>query len=188
MKANKLPFIFQPNQITVARFVLTLIFFVLAYQQYFILSYIIGLIAGLSDFLDGFLARKYQCVTSLGKLLDPLADKIFLTAVLIIFSKDNIIPLWITFTILSREFCVNGLRVTAAQQGKILSASKWGKIKTFTQFIFLALGGIIWAIHKQVHVSELTWDLFYISQIGVVILTVFTGFIYFYKNRKIFLD
>ena len=93
------------------------------------------LIASLTDFLDGYIARKLELVSDFGKLMDPLVDKILTSAVFIILSKENVVPAWITITIISREFLVTGLRLLASNQGKVLSADSLGKWKTTSQIV-----------------------------------------------------
>ena len=178
---NKIPTIwkiFTPNVITISRIFMTLIFVIVASSQYKIIAYILGVLTGLSDFLDGYIARKYNIISNLGKLLDPLADKIFLTAVLVVFVSDDIVPAWVVFIILSREFIINGLRVYATQKGFILAASSWGKAKTLIQFIFLALAGIVWFLEgfPKINIPSLIITLLYISSLLVAFITLLSGF------------
>ena len=188
---NKIPIIwrvFTPNIITISRIFMTLIFVIIAYYEYKIAAYTLGVITGLSDFVDGYVARKYNIISDLGKLLDPLADKIFLTAVLVVFISDSIVPPWIVFIILSREFIVNGLRVYATQKGFILAASKWGKAKTMTQFIFLALAGIVWFLggFPEIIIPSFIKTSLFISSLLVAFITLLSGIFYFTDNKKIF--
>ena len=93
------------------------------------------LMASISDFLDGYLARKFNLVTDFGKLMDPLVDKILTSAVFIVLTKEDMVPAWITITIIAREFLVTGLRLLASNQGALLSADSLGKWKTTFQII-----------------------------------------------------
>lgn len=96
---------------------------------------ILFLLASITDFLDGYIARKLNLVTDFGALMDPLVDKILTSSVFIILSKENVFPAWITITIIGREFLVTGLRLLASNQGSVLSADSLGKWKTTSQII-----------------------------------------------------
>jgi CDP-diacylglycerol--glycerol-3-phosphate 3-phosphatidyltransferase len=96
---------------------------------------ILFLMASITDFLDGYIARKLNLVTDFGALMDPLVDKILTSSVFIILSKENVFPAWITITIVGREFLVTGLRLLASNQGTVLSADSLGKWKTTSQII-----------------------------------------------------
>jgi len=89
--------------------------------------------AGATDFLDGFLARRHRLVSPLGKFLDPLADKLLITAALIMLIPLRGVPAWMVVVIVGRELAVTGLRAVAASEGMILAADRWGKLKTFLQ-------------------------------------------------------
>ena len=118
-----------PNQLTMGRLFLTALFVAVMsipdqlLKSFHLLDYRITiailffLIASITDFLDGYIARKLKLVTDFGKLMDPLVDKILTSAVFIILTKENMIPAWITITIISREFLVTGLRLLASNQG-----------------------------------------------------------------------
>jgi len=135
-------------------------------------------IASLTDFLDGYLARKLNLVTTFGKFIDPLADKLLVMTALIMLTTDGIIPLWITVIILSREFIVTGIRLVAAPTGKVIAASNLGKYKTASTMIAL----ILLLMHPY-------GDWYY--NIGIIILyiglvlTVVSGIDYFIKNKHI---
>ena len=103
---------------------------------------VIYLIAVLTDLLDGYLARKFQVVTNLGRFLDPLADKLINSAALIMLIPLGRVPAWMTFLIIGREIAVTGLRGIAVTEGIVIEASAWGKRKTLTQNI--ALFCLIW--------------------------------------------
>ncbi len=118
-----------PNKLTMGRLLLTALFVaVMSVPDKYLLDHrvtiatLFFLIASLTDFLDGYIARKLELVSDFGKLMDPLVDKILTSAVFIILSKENVVPAWITITIISREFLVTGLRLLASNQGKVLSA------------------------------------------------------------------
>ena len=143
-----------PNKLTIFRMILVPIFVVIAYLQ--IEKYVIGfsvkfllldfifIIASITDYLDGYIARKTNQVTTFGKFLDPIADKVLVLSALIIMCEFGLIPGWIPVIVLAREFIVSGFRLVAVEYGTVIAASIWGKIKTATTMfaiIFLLLGG-----------------------------------------------
>ena len=108
-----------------------------------ILVDIIFIIASITDKLDGYIARSKNQVTTFGKFLDPLADKILVISALILLVEINRIPSWIAIIVLAREFMVSGYRLVAMEKGgKVIAASKWGKIKTVTQMLAIILAFI----------------------------------------------
>lgn len=131
-------------------------------------------LASLTDFLDGFIARRYDLVTTTGKFLDPLADKLLVLLALLILQEMAIIPLWTVFLIVSREFLVTGIRLQAVQKGIVIAASQLGKAKTFVTLI-----GMTFLFLTVLNVGLI---LYYIA----LALTVVSGLEYAYKNRLIF--
>lgn len=104
---------------------------------------IIFIIASITDKLDGYIARSRNMVTTFGKFLDPLADKILVLTALVILVQYNRIPAWIPSIILAREFLVSGYRLLASQKGgQVIAASMWGKLKTVTQIIAIIIAFI----------------------------------------------
>jgi CDP-diacylglycerol--glycerol-3-phosphate 3-phosphatidyltransferase len=139
-----------PNAITLSRLVLTAIF-VAAVGFPGTTGYSIALatfsVAAATDWLDGYLARKLGLVTALGKLLDPLADKILVCAAFVFFSAQPVggyhCPVWVTSLIIAREFLVTGLRQIAVEAGQVLAADRLGKWKTTFQLTF-CITGLVW--------------------------------------------
>ena len=189
-----------PNQLTIGRLFLTALFVAVMsipdqlLKSVHLLDYRITiatlffLIASLTDFLDGYIARKLNLVTDFGKLMDPLVDKILTSAVFIILSKENMIPAWITITIISREFLVTGLRLLASNQGKVLSADSLGKWKTTSQIIvasyFLTILGSNEPILK--YLKFINQPMF--GDLLIIIcttITVISGWSYLSKNRQL---
>ncbi|RZO11762.1 MAG: CDP-diacylglycerol--glycerol-3-phosphate 3-phosphatidyltransferase [Verrucomicrobiaceae bacterium] len=136
-----------PNKLTIGRLGMTGLFvMVMSVPDSYIkenqlpdhritIAIIFFLIASITDFLDGYFARKLDLVTDFGKLMDPLVDKILTSAVFIVLTKEEMVPAWITITIIGREFLVTGLRLLASNQGSLLSADSLGKWKTTSQII-----------------------------------------------------
>ena len=189
-----------PNQLTMGRLFLTALFVAVMsipdqlLKSVNLLDYRITiatlffLIASLTDFLDGYIARKLNLVTDFGKLMDPLVDKILTSAVFIILSKEDMIPAWITITIISREFLVTGLRLLASNQGKVLSADSLGKWKTTSQIIvasyFLTILGSNEPILKYLEFinQPMFGDLLIII---CTTITIVSGWSYLSKNREL---
>ncbi|MEK3978013.1 CDP-diacylglycerol--glycerol-3-phosphate 3-phosphatidyltransferase [Psychrobacillus sp. FSL K6-2836] len=144
---------------------------------------IIFIIASITDFIDGYYARKYNLVTNMGKFLDPLADKLLVSAALIILVQFGMAPAWVVILIISREFAVTGLRLILANEGEVVAANQLGKIKMWTQIVAvcsLLLGNIFFEMfHIPFDMIMLYVCLFF---------TVWSGWDYFYLNRKVLLD
>ncbi|WP_440117870.1 CDP-diacylglycerol--glycerol-3-phosphate 3-phosphatidyltransferase [Paenibacillus sp. QZ-Y1] len=122
------------NQITLARIALIPVFMVCFWnQQSVMLAVIIFAVAAGTDKLDGYVARKYNQVTNLGKLLDPLADKLLIAVALIMMVQENLINSWIAVIIIGREIVITALRMVATEQGIALAADRYGKIKMVLQ-------------------------------------------------------
>lgn len=142
-----------PNKLTLFRMVLILPFVIIllggyegwswlralsgAASEYVALG--IFIIASLTDFLDGKIARKYDLITNFGKFMDPLADKLLVCAALIMLVEMKRIPSWIVIVIISREFIISGFRLIASDNGVVIAASYWGKFKTTFQIIMICM-------------------------------------------------
>ncbi len=196
-----------PNMLTVARVVMVMIFVILAANAgkvfftdsgmpqsvYYIrlTAYIIAILAAATDLLDGYLARRWNQVTDFGALMDPLADKVFITATMLMAVEYRLMPAWIVVLVISREFMVTGLRTMAAKRDIVISADRWGKIKTALQMAMLAIAGGSWVgwfdlRHTKWGVVEL-WTLWIIFLCGIVAVTVFSGLAYFVRYRHVFM-
>lgn len=186
------------NRITVFRMFLTIIFmlFLLWWQEIWWTKAIsLGIfgIAALSDYLDGFIAKKKNMITDFGKLMDPIADKILVLAAFAAFLQLQIINVWMFMVIISREILITSLRLFALNKGKVLSASKAGKHKTASQMvvIFLILVFIVFQeVMKRFFVWNPNWDNFsswsiYILMLFTVGVTLYSGLSYLWANRKI---
>ncbi len=139
-----------PNKLTIFRIILVPIMVMIPFLgiqgdflripiEYWIINGIF-ILASLTDKVDGYLARKNNQVTTFGKFLDPLADKILVLAAMMMLVEMTKLPAWIPIVVLAREFLVSGYRLLAVEKGgKVIAASKWGKIKTVTQVIAIIL-------------------------------------------------
>jgi len=152
--------------------------FAITYNQ--IIAALIFIVAASTDGLDGYIARSRKMVTNLGKLLDPLADKLLVAAVLISLVEMQKLDAWIAIVIISREFAITGLRQVALLEGKVLAASVWGKWKTgvqITMIIALLLNNF------PFYFIGVPFDI--LSSWAAAIITIYSGFDYFVKNRSV---
>lgn len=152
--------------------------FQITYNQ--IIATLIFILAASTDGLDGYIARSRKMVSNLGKLLDPLADKLLVAAVLISLVDMGKLAAWIAIVIIAREFAVTGLRQIALLDGKVMAASKWGKWKTaiqITAIIALMLNNFPFTF---IHVPFDT-----IAAWAAAIITVYSGVDYFIKNKSV---
>lgn len=176
-----------PNKITLFRVVLVPVFVILMIWGDNIIPYnnivscVVFCVACISDFFDGYLARKWNLVSNFGKFMDPLADKLLVGAALIIFVELGYMPAWSVVIIISREFIVSGVRLIAADNGKVIAANMLGKLKTNAQ-MFMAIFMIL-NINNPIF-KIITAVLFWAS----IILTIVSMIEYTYSNRKLFLD
>jgi len=181
-----------PNKLTVGRIILCVILIgCLEVEARWSgsLALLIFILASLTDWLDGYLARKHNLITDLGKLLDPLADKILISAAYIGLVSNDLAPAWIVSCIIAREFLITGLRTLAAAKGLILAAEKLGKHKTISQITTVIVGLALLAardlgFHFPVVESYLYPSLLFIA-LGV---TLWSGAVYFWKNRQLVLQ
>jgi len=184
-----------PNKITVGRIAMIFIFLIICnvddklpeeiQYPWRVTGFIFVIIAGLTDVLDGFIARRYNLVSDFGKLMDPLADKIFIVTTFIMMVDKMILPGWVAVIILSREFMVTGLRLLAANKGEVIAADMTGKLKTLIQMIFLLIGGSMWVGWLKMENIEILWT---VSIWTVVIITVYSGISYFVRHRYLYMS
>lgn len=173
------------NQLTIVRIVAIPLYLVVLYfnkEWSNVVATIIFILAGVSDFLDGYIARKYNMITDLGKILDPIADKILVAAALIALIDLDRLYWWIAVIMLARDFTMEALRNLAASKGIIIAAGIWGKLKTTFQMVAIGMIsfknvwlGINWYILGQI--------LMYIA----LVLSIYSAYVYFrdyFKSQK----
>ncbi len=189
-----------PNQITLARLVLTGIFVaVVALEAPWAWSWaaILFIIGSVTDFVDGWLARKYGLVTQFGALMDPLVDKVLTCSAFVLLSVAGVIPPWVTCAVLAREFLITGLRTLAATHGAVLSADGWGKWKTGAQIAVL-IHGLLWLASRE---PPFHWiaPVFRVPAFSPAVLgqlflwlavftTIWSGLRYLWNNRHVLTD
>lgn len=191
-----------PNKLTVTRLVLVRVFAVFAFpypeslgfmnegnffadtRQYFALA--IYVVASVTDAADGHIARKYNLITDFGKFLDPIADKLLVTAALLSLTGVSLMYLWATLIILAREFIVSGIRMLAASKGVVIAAGTLGKAKMVVQtiaIIVLLVAGVI--PESLTGFRKYLYSGGNIVMLAAVILTIVSGIEYVYKNRNV---
>lgn len=138
----------------------------------------IFIIASITDYVDGYIARKYNQVSDFGKFLDPLADKILTIAAMVMFCEWGIVPGWALMIVLTREFAVTGLRLIAVAKGIVIAAGWSGKVKTASSMVGLC---VLMAFPSCSHIS---WTVITV----IVVTTVYSGIEYFIKNWKCLWD
>ena len=198
MKCWRLVTVNIPNQITIARMLLIPFFLIfllapidlgviqIGTEQLPIthaIAALIFIIASTTDWVDGYYARKYGLVTNLGKFLDPLADKVLVSAALIALVQLNLAPAWIVIVIISREFAVTGLRLVLAGQGEVVAANTLGKIKTWTQIVAIAA-----LLLHNIPFSLFSFPFADISLWVALVFTIWSGWDYFMKNKHALRD
>ncbi|MCF7668457.1 MAG: CDP-diacylglycerol--glycerol-3-phosphate 3-phosphatidyltransferase [Verrucomicrobia bacterium] len=184
------------NQLTIGRVFLTFTFLIVIFQEKPLLesvALVLFIVASLTDYFDGLIARRTKVVTNFGILMDPLADKILTCSAFIAFVGRDLMPAWMVVIIVARELTITGLRLLAASQNVVLAAERFGKHKTTSQIIAI--------ISVLIMISYMHWGewavLLFSSWINVfvviaqwlaVILTLFSGSFYLWKNREIFIN
>ena len=192
-----------PNAITVSRLFLTAGFILfVTFESIWghFTALILFIIAAISDFVDGWLARKMNLITPLGKLLDPLADKILVCSAFVFLTAEGLCPVWVTALIIGREFLVTGLRQIAIEAGQVLAADRLGKWKTAFQLTYLIAGMIRLTLDTMesvgsfspLHTLTTPWGegawLLPISLGLAVGLTVISGWNYVWSSRYLLRD
>ena len=186
-----------PNQITLARLVLTGIFVAvvaLKVPSAWSWAALLFIIGSVTDFIDGWLARKWGMVTQFGALMDPLVDKVLTCSAFVILAEARVLPAWVACVVLAREFLITGLRTLAASHGSVLSADSWGKWKTGAQIAVLTYG-LLWLASKE---PPFQWFApffnvrgFQPSALGHILLalavftTLWSGIRYLWNNRHV---
>lgn len=138
------------------------------------ISLAIFIVASLTDFVDGYIARHYNQTTDFGKFLDPLADKLLTIAAMSMFCEWGIFPAWALMIVLTREFAVSGLRMVASQKGNVIAAGWSGKVKTASTMVGLCI------MMAMPGIEIMNWIVIFV----IVATTVYSGVEYFVQNWK----
>lgn len=187
-----------PNKITISRILLIPLFLIIMLVPFswgevsllgttmpvtHLVGALIFIFASATDWVDGHYARKYNLVTNFGKFLDPLADKLLVSAALIVLVDLGFAPSWIVIVIISREFAVTGLRLVLAGGGEVVAANQLGKIKTWTQIVAISallLHNIIFEMFSIPFADIALWI--------ALFFTIWSGWDYFAKNKQAFIN
>ena len=183
------------NRLTLSRLLLTVVFVVAlnsSWQYARTAALIIFLVAGLTDFIDGEIARRYAHVTNFGKLMDPLVDKIMMAAAFISLVPLKAIPAWAATTVVARDFLISGLRMMASAKGKILPAERLGKQKTSWQVVTVIFFLGLLSLHELHYIDDKSsWWFGAWHEAGRVLvwitiaLTIYSGVGYAWRHREL---
>ena len=191
-----------PNKLTASRFVLTVAFLVVMFSRvpyHETIALVLFCAAGVTDFLDGEIARRRKLITNFGILMDPLADKIMVCSAFIAFVGVGWLPAWMAVVVVARELAITGLRLLAASKSIVLAAEGYGKHKTITQItaiisIFVLVAYSQWGTPGKLIFGWQIFDRPWVYWVAgftkwlAVVLTFTSGWLYLWKNRKLYLD
>jgi len=193
-----------PNQLTVSRFALTVVFLWAMFSEFAYndtLALLFFCLGGVTDFLDGKIARSRQLITNFGKLMDPLADKVMTCSAFVAFVESTHlnpdapvkVAAWMVIVIVARELAITGLRLLAASKNVVLAAERFGKHKTISQIVcIIALlvldASLEWPDPLRNFFAPWTPMFAEIMLWVTVVLTAFSGIVYLWRNRHIYLD
>jgi CDP-diacylglycerol--glycerol-3-phosphate 3-phosphatidyltransferase len=191
-----------PNKLTLSRLVLTLIFLVIIFSRirfHETMALVLFVAASLTDYFDGYIARRDKLITNFGILMDPLADKILVCSAFIAFVDLDLMPAWMVIVVVARELAITGLRLLAASKQVVLAAERYGKHKTISQVVAIISMLVLisyeqWgAVGRLIFGFELLgrpWvELFTcLSQWITVTLTFVSGTVYLWRNRQLYLS
>lgn len=172
-----------PNKLTVARMIMVpfLVVFLLTgwggeANRY--ISLILFVAASITDWFDGYLARKNHLVTNFGKFMDPLADKLLVCSAMICMIELGRLPAWFVIIIIGREFIISGFRLIAAENGIVIAANYWGKFKTVSQMIMI----ILLTLHFDLSVFVILEQIFIWLSLALTVISLMT---YIWQNRSV---
>jgi CDP-diacylglycerol---glycerol-3-phosphate 3-phosphatidyltransferase len=183
------------NRLTLSRLLLTIVFVIAlnsSWQYSRTIALVVFLIAGISDFIDGEIARRYGFVTNFGKLMDPLVDKIMVAAAFISLVPLKAVPAWAATTVVARDFLITGLRLMASAKGKILPAEMLGKQKTSWQIVTIVFFLALLSLSELRYANETSiWWVRAWEEAGPVLvwitvaLTIFSAVAYAWRHREL---
>lgn len=184
-----------PNQLTTLRIILTPIFlflFISGDPVKMNISLFVYIIAAITDWYDGWLARKFNYITTWGKFMDPLADKVLTSTAFFAFVTIDVLQLWMVLIVVFRDLLITGLRLFAEWQKKSFATSMMAKVKTMIQMIFIFYILIVFTLRENTFLSSNFADVFnlltnsnliFYTMFAITIFTFITGVLYLYQNR-----
>jgi CDP-diacylglycerol---glycerol-3-phosphate 3-phosphatidyltransferase len=191
-----------PNKLTLSRFVLTGFFLAVIFSGvrfHQTIALVLFVAGGITDFLDGTIARRDKLITNFGILMDPLADKILTCSAFIAFVELNLMPAWMVVIIVARELAITGLRLLAASKNVVLAAEGYGKHKTISQIVAIISILVLvsynqWgAPGRMIFGFQLfgwSWTAWFaeVAKWVAVVLTILSGGLYLWRNRRLYLQ
>ena len=166
-----------PNKLTLLRIIMIPVFVVLLYLDFpfnNLVALAVFILASITDTLDGYIARKYNLITDFGKFMDPIADKLLVTAAMLVFVDWHMIPAWVVIVVVAREFIVSALRLVAANNGRVIAAGWSGKVKTASTMVCICI--MLLGLPQWVNA---------VCSAVILATTAYSGIEYLVKNKDV---
>ena len=166
-----------PNKLTLLRIIMIPAFVVLLYLDFpfnNLVALAVFILASITDTLDGYIARKYNLITDFGKFMDPIADKLLVTAAMLVFVDWHMMPAWVVIVVVAREFIVSALRLVAANNGRVIAAGWAGKVKTASTMICICI--MLLGLPQWVNA---------VCSAVILVTTAYSGIEYLVKNKDV---
>jgi len=146
------------------------------------------IVASVTDFLDGYIARKRNIVTTFGKFMDPIADKLLVNLTFVILTAWGVVPVLVTILIIARDLIVDAIRMVMVQHNVVIAASIWGKLKTICQMVCIPTVLLSLSVDSLLNTGSFFWDAGQVLCYLCAVISLFSGVDYFWKNRKTVLE
>ncbi len=166
-----------PNKLTLLRIIMIPVFVVLLYLDFpfnNLVALAVFILASITDTLDGYIARKYSLITDFGKFMDPIADKLLVTAAMLVFVDWHMMPAWVVIVVVAREFIVSALRLVAANNGRVIAAGWSGKVKTASTMVCICI--MLLGLPQWVNA---------VCSAVILVTTAYSGIEYLVKNKDV---
>ena len=166
-----------PNKLTPLRIIMIPVFVVLLYLDFpfnNLVALAVFILASITDTLDGYIARKYNLITDFGKFMDPIADKLLVTAAMLVFVDWHMMPAWVVIVVVAREFIVSALRLVAANNGRVIAAGWSGKVKTASTMVCICI--MLLGLPQWVNA---------VCSAVILVTTAYSGIEYLVKNKDV---
>lgn len=166
-----------PNKLTLLRIIMIPVFVVLLYLDFpfnNLVALAVFILASITDTLDGYIARKYNLITDFGKFMDPIADKLLVTAAMLVFVDWHMMPAWVVIVVVAREFIVSALRLVAANNGRVIAAGWSGKVKTASTMVCICI--MLLGLPQWVNA---------VCSAVILVTTAYSGIEYLVKNKEV---
>lgn len=166
-----------PNKLTLLRIIMIPVFVVLLYLDFpfnNLVALAVFILASITDTLDGYIARKYNLITDFGKFMDPIADKLLVTAAMLVFVDWHMMPAWVVIVVVAREFIVSALRLVAANNGRVIAAGWSGKVKTASTMVCICI--MLLGLPQWLNA---------VCSAVILVTTAYSGIEYLVKNKDV---